>query len=125
MWQKIFFLAMAGAFGALSRYGIAEFVQRRAGAHFPFGTMAVNLLGCFLAGLIISLAAGRLQMDPELRLIILVGFMGAFTTFSTYIFETSELLKNGQWVSASINVLLQNTIGIIAIFTGLFVGRSV
>ncbi|MBZ0302744.1 MAG: CrcB family protein, partial [Anaerolineae bacterium] len=83
----------------------------------------VNVLGSFLFGLIWSLAEGRLAITPQTRTIILTGFMGAFTTFSTFMFETGGLMRDAQWLLAAGNVALQVTLGLICLFIGLAVGQ--
>ncbi|MBI5114846.1 fluoride efflux transporter CrcB [Candidatus Poribacteria bacterium] len=124
MLQKLLWLTLAGALGTLARYGIAGTVQRGLGGEFPWGTLAVNLAGCFLAGIFLSLAEGRL-IGGEARTIIFIGFMGAFTTFSAFVLETSELLQDTQWAWAMGNIMLQNACGIVIFFVGLILGRLV
>ena len=125
MLVKLVCLAGAGAAGTLARYGLAGLVQRHAGAAFPWGTLAVNTLGCFLAGLVWSLAEERGLFSAETRVIMLIGFMGAFTTFSTFALETDLLLRDAQWARALANLLLQNSLGLSALLLGLFAGRTV
>ncbi len=121
--QKLAWIALAGAAGTLCRFGLAGLVQRGLGAGFPWGTAVVNILGCFLFGLVWVLAENRLVISGETRLIVLVGFMGAFTTFSTFAFETGQLLRDSEYLLAAGNVLLQNGVGISAMLAGLLVGR--
>ncbi|KKL17840.1 hypothetical protein LCGC14_2481510 [marine sediment metagenome] len=125
MIQKLLLLAMAGALGTLARYGLARAVQRMIGMELVWGTLAVNVIGCFAFGLIMALASGRASITPEARIIILVGFMGAFTTFSTFIFETNQLLDQARWLHAAGSVILHNTVGILVLFAGLALGRSI
>jgi len=120
---KLALIAAGGALGALCRYGLAGFVHRFAPAGFPYGTSAVNILGCFLFGLVFTLADERLYIRPELRVFLLVGFMGAFTTFSTYIFETAQLARDFQWLAAGINLAAQIIIGFAALALGMAAGR--
>ncbi len=123
MLQKILLLALAGAFGTITRYALAGVVQKMSGHSFPWGTMAVNILGCFIAGLIWSLIEGRINISGELRIIIFVGFFGAFTTFSTFILESGELFRNSQYMLAMINIGMQNIFGLAAMFAGVMLGR--
>ena len=122
---KLSCLALAGALGTLARFGLSGFVQRVSGASFPWGTVIVNVTGCFLAGLLWSLFENRWEVSGQTRLLVLVGFMGAFTTFSTLILETSELLRSAKWMYAAINVTMQNGLGFIALFGGVALGRNV
>jgi fluoride exporter len=121
--QKLLWIALAGSLGALARYGFGGFVQKNAGGSFPWGTFAVNVTGCFLFGVVWSLAEERLLISSQTRTIVLVGFLGAFTTFSTYMFETGEFLRDSQWAFAVANIVLQNTVGIVCLFLGMAAGR--
>lgn len=121
--HKIVLLALAGACGTLARYWLSGAVHGVLGRDFPWGTAAVNLTGCLLFGLIWVLADERQLIRAELRLVILVGFMGAFTTFSSLIFETGELLRGSQWVYAGLNLIGQNLLGFAAFALGAALGR--
>lgn len=121
---KIILLAMAGGAGTVARYGIASLTQHAYKGAFPLGTLIVNVLGCFLFGLMWSLADARLTViTPEVKLIVLVGFMGAFTTMSTFAFESGMLMRDSMWTLAIINIIAQNTFTIIAVFIGMAAGR--
>jgi CrcB protein len=122
VWKELSWLALAGAAGTLSRYGLSGCVQWLTGEKFPWGTLAVNVVGCFLFGLIWTLAEDRLVIAGQTRFIILTGFMGAFTTFSTFGFETGELLRDSQYWRAVGNVLANNVLGILAVLLGLAFG---
>jgi CrcB protein len=121
--SKFALLAGAGALGTLARYILSGLAHRVCGENFPWGTLAVNMLGCLLFGLVWPLAEERLVISGQMRLIILTGFMGAFTTFSTFAFETSNMLSLGQWGAALANLTAQNVCGILAILAGLALGR--
>jgi len=123
MIQKLAWLALAGALGTLARYGLAGFVHRIDGASFPWGTVTVNLTGCFLAGLLWTLFENRWPVSGEIRTLVLVGFMGAFTTFSSLILETGELLGSGEWMRAAVNMAIQNGLGLVALVAGTALGR--
>jgi CrcB protein len=120
---KLAWLAGAGALGTLARYGVGGVIQRAFGGAFPWGTLVVNALGCLLFGLVWALAEERLVISGETRLILLVGFMGAFTTFSTFAFETGAMLRDAEWSFALANVLSENVLGIACFFAGLALGR--
>lgn len=123
--QKFVLIALAGGAGALSRYGLAGLVQRLAGGSFPLGTFVVNMLGCLLFGLVWGLLEERAAFGPQARVIVLTGFMGAFTTFSTFAFESVALMRAGQWLFAAVNVAGQNLIGFIVLFAGLKLARLI
>ena len=117
-------IALAGSLGTLARYGLGGLVHRLVPWPFPWGTIAVNILGSFLFGLVWALAQERSMISAEARIIVLAGFMGAFTTFSTFMFETGELLRNSQWALAAGNLLLQNLLGLVAVFAGWALARA-
>jgi len=119
MVQKLIWIAAAGGLGSLSRYGLAGLVHRFVGGTFPWGTFAVNALGCLLFGVIWGLVETRAPFGPQVRAMVLTGFMGAFTTFSTFIFETTELLRGGQHLAALLNLAGQNVLGLACLFLGL------
>jgi fluoride exporter len=123
LWQKLLLLAVAGAAGTLARFGLGGLVQRIVPSAFPWGTIAVNALGCLLFCFGWSLAEDRLVISGATRTILLVGFMGAFTTFSTFAFETAQLLDDSQWLAAAGNVMLQNVAGIALVLVGIAVGK--
>lgn len=125
MFQKFVFLAVAGAMGALARYGLAGAVHRWLGSSFPWGTAVVNFVGCLLFGLVWATAVERGSIGPEMRTVVLVGFVGSFTTFSTFVSETSQLFSGAQLFLGFANIVLQVTIGIAMFFLGLFLGRVI
>ena len=123
--MKLVWIAVAGALGTLARYWLGGKVQRITGGSFPWGTMVINVSGCFVFGVFWALAVERFYISGETRIIVLLGFMGAFTTFSSFIFETMELLKDSQWLMAGINMVGQNLLGLIGLFVGWTLGRMV
>jgi CrcB protein len=125
VWQKIVLIAVLGAVGTLCRYGMGIWMQERTGSNFPWGTVVVNLLGCLAFGLIWSALQNRWPTSGETRMIILVGFMGAFTTYSTYMFELAEQLRDSQWLAASGYFALHNLGGWAAMVLGITLGKWV
>ena len=125
MIQKLLLIALAGGAGALARYGLGGLVQRWTGGGFPWGTVAVNVVGCFLFGLVVTAASERFGLSVEMRIIILTGFMGAFTTFSTFAYESQQLMADGQWLWAFGNIALQLVVGVAMMIAGIAVGRAV
>ena len=123
MIQKLAWLSLAGALGTLARYGLAGFVHRIDGSSFPWGTVAVNIIGCFIAGWLYVMFENRWPVSGETRTIILVGFMGAFTTFSAMILETGILLRSTDWLYAAANITLQNGVGFISLWAGMTLAR--
>lgn len=131
MWYKLIWLAAGGALGTLARYGLAGLVQRLGGSFlnhgseglFPWGTLAVNVLGCFLFGLIWSMTEQGFRVDGHLRLAVFTGFLGAFTTFSTYAFESGQMFRDSQWLLLAGNVMAQNGLGLVAVLLGFAIGK--
>jgi len=121
--EKLLWIGLAGVLGTFARYGLSGAVQRACGTAFPCGTLAVNVLGCFLFGIVWTLAEDRLSISAEVRTVVLIGFMGAFTTFSSFAFETAQLLRDAQWASAAVNIVAQNVLGLVGLFLGLMAGR--
>jgi fluoride exporter len=111
--MKILYLILGSVAGGLARYYLAGTVYRVAGSGFPYGTLAVNLAGCFILGLLAGLAEDKLLLGPDARLLLMIGFCGAFTTFSTFIFETDGLLREGEWLSALLNVTASIVFGFV------------
>lgn len=116
-------LFLAGGLGSLLRYGMAGWVQERAGSGFPWGTLGVNALGCLAIGLLATLAEERSAMSPELRMALLVGFLGGFTTFSTFGLETWRLLAGAEVAAAAANVALSVSLGLAAVVAGVQLAR--
>jgi CrcB protein len=125
MFQKLMYLALAGAAGTLVRYWLSGIVQRNIITEFPLGTAVVNLLGCLVFGILWAFLENRLSIGGQVRIILFVGFFGAFTTFSSLMFETAQLMEDSQWLWASSNVILQNILGLVGIIIGLAIGRLI
>lgn len=104
--ERLFFICLAGAFGTGARYLIGYWVTDRFGTGFPYATLWVNLAGCFLMGLLMTLVTSTPALSPTARLALTVGFLGGFTTYSSFNYETTELLRNGAPWSALLNVSL-------------------
>lgn len=121
--MKLLLLVVAGGGGTLARYPLSGLVLRWHDSGFPWGTLAVNVLGALLFGVLWALAEKRLVLSPEMRTVVLVGFLGGFTTFATFAFETVETLRSGNWWIAGVNLAAQNGLGIAALIAGLSVGR--
>jgi len=125
MITRLLLIATAGAAGAASRYLLSGFVQRLFGSDFPWGTWAVNILGSFFFGLVWILSEERYLISGQARLLILTGFMGAFTTFSTYIFESANMAGAGNWLSFTANIAGQNLLGFACFYIGIVLGRII
>ena len=123
MIAKILILSTGGALGAVLRYGLGGVVHKVAGPHFPFGTLFVNVLGCFLIGFLGVFHQEKLMFGPHLKLFLMVGVLGAFTTFSAFGFETWELATSDQFIKAGLNVLLNIILCFLGLWLGVLIGR--
>ncbi len=119
---KFIHLIIGGATGTVARYALSSAAYRAFGAGFPYGTFAVNLLGCFILGFLVSFSERKLFLDPNMRLLLMVGFCGAFTTFSTFILETANLMKDGEMTRAFLNVVVSVVIGFVVLRAGIMLG---
>lgn len=117
-------VGVGGAIGAIARYLLGDAVHRWIPGFFPYGTFVVNVVGCLVFGVIVGLAESRFVVGPVARIFLLVGILGGFTTFSSFTFETFELLRSGQIFAAAVNVIGQVAIGFVALWAGLGAGRA-
>jgi len=124
MMMKLVFLAVGGVTGTLARYFLSGSVHGALGTHFPHGTLVVNLFGCLIIGFLAALTEGRFALGPDMRLLLMVGFCGAFTTFSALIGETSGLIRDGETLRALVYVLLSVLVGFIVFRIGFFLGDA-
>ena len=122
--QKTIFIALAGLAGTLIRYWLSGFVARQYGETFPWGTLAVNLIGSFLAGAIYYLAEERFLISPPVRTIIFIGLLGGFTTFSSYGLQTFTLLRDGEIGLATLNIAVSNVLGLFMVWAGYVVFKA-
>jgi len=121
---KLLLIALGGGAGTLARFGTHLLTRGLAErATFPIGTLAVNLIGCFLIGYLQGLLVERLVLREEYRLALIVGFLGGFTTFSTFGWDAATLLRDGQTVRAMIYVTASNVLGVALVFAGYGVSR--
>jgi fluoride exporter len=122
---KWLLLLVGGGLGALARYVFSGLAYQLLGLRFPFGTLCVNVFGCFLAGFVIILAEEKYFLSPNIRLFLLIGFLGAFTTFSTYILESVNLFKDGEMFMVFINLFGSLCLGLLFFYLGIILGRAI
>jgi len=116
---NLIILGLGGSLGAISRYLLSEYVQNLfKQTSFPYGTLAVNILGCFVLGLLTHVAGAKGLLDAQTRLFLMVGFVGAFTTFSTFSVESASLFQTGQGAAGLLNILTSNLLGLFFVFIG-------
>jgi CrcB protein len=116
---RLLLIALFGAIGTLARYGLQGVVQYRATSAFPYGTLLVNLSGCFLLGLIGQFTLNRLVISPDWRVAIAVGFFGGYTTFSSFGWETAKMLEDGEWLRATTYVVASVVAGLLLSVAGI------
>jgi CrcB protein len=123
LWLRLLCVALAGSAGSLARWGLSHASQNWLGHRWPWGTLVVNVLGCFLFGLVIEFSRGR-PSETLLRLVLLTGLAGAFTTFSTFAFDTWQLHHDRGLLWGAVNLSLHIVLGLAALVLGLVVGRT-
>jgi fluoride exporter len=116
---RILLIALFGAVGTLARYGLQGVVQVRTGGTFPYGTLLVNLTGCFLLGLIAQFTMNHMVIPPDWRVAIAVGFFGGYTTFSSFGWETAKMMEDGEWLRASAYVAASVVAGLFLSVAGI------
>jgi fluoride exporter len=121
--MRILCIGLAGLVGTLGRYWLSGVVARRYGETFPLGTLFVNIIGCFLAGLLFYLMQERFLVNQTLRTVVLIGFLGGFTTFSSYGLQTFTLLREGEFAFAALNLFVSNTVGLLMVWAGYSVAK--
>jgi CrcB protein len=122
--QQLLAIAIGGAAGSVLRFLISSNIYRVIGRDFPYGTLTVNVLGSLMMGVIFVLVTERLLLAAEWRSILMIGFLGAFTTFSTFSMETVSLIENGEMLKAALNAILSVVLCIGATWIGLGLGRQ-
>jgi fluoride exporter len=119
--EKYALIAVRSALGGLSRYIVGLLVMQAYGGRFPLGTLVVNVSGSFLYGPLMTLTVERLPLLPNLRLLLVIGFLGSYTTFSSFEYETFQALRNGGRLLAGLNVVASVIAGYLAVWTGVAV----
>jgi CrcB protein len=120
--ENYLLVVLGSAAGGVSRYALGGLVADRWGAAFPWGTLIVNVTGCFAIGLIMAFAE-RTGLDPRWRLLLTIGFCGGYTTFSSFAYETMQLLEARDWLLVAAYVLASNVIGLAALWCGQTLAR--
>jgi CrcB protein len=121
---KYWVVGLGGFLGSILRFWLGGYISNRMGARFPYGTFVINVTGSFLIGLVVTLLAERTHWSPNLRYLIPIGFIGGYTTFSTFELETFQSLRDGELLSAFLNVILSVGAGFLAVWLGVIAGRT-
>ncbi len=117
-------IALGGALGAMGRFASSQWLYGLIGRSFPYGTLFVNFIGSFLAGLLAVMLLERMAASPEIRAFLFIGFLGSFTTFSTFSLETVNLFISGDTLKAFVNMLVNVFVCVMACWLGLLLGRQ-
>ena len=122
---QLAFIAAGGATGALLRYWMSSGIYALLGRSFPYGTLTVNVVGSLIMGFLYVFMIERMDVSAEWRAALMIGLLGAFTTFSTFSIETLNLLESGEQLKAALNVILSVTLCLLGCWLGMIVGRNV
>ncbi len=123
--EKFLIISLGAVLGANTRFWISDWAARKLGSGFPYGTLIINLTGSLLLGFFLTLATEKLALDPRWRLLIAIGFFGSYTTFSTYTFESLNMLLGGQWLPGLTNLIGSAVLGILAAAAGMTLGKLI
>ncbi len=121
--MKYLWVGLGGALGSIARYVVGLVIYERMGTRFPYGTFVINVSGCFVIGLVLTMLDERLGLSPAWREAMAIGFVGAFTTFSTFEYETLRAVQHGQGATALTYLVGSVVLGFVAVWAGATVGR--
>ena len=122
---KYWMVGLGGFLGSIARFWLGAYITYRMGARFPYGTFVINITGSFLIGLIVTLIAEHAQWSPNLLYFIPIGFIGAYTTFSTFELEAFRSVRGGDVLLALLYVLTSVTVGFVAVWLGVVTGKTI
>jgi CrcB protein len=123
--QKYLFIALGGALGSLARFWVGSTIAGRMGTRFPYGTFVINITACLIIGFSLTLLGRRTDLNPAWRFLIPIGFVGAYSTFSTFEWETFSSLQTGAFIIAALYVVLSFVLGLVGVWCGVLVARAV
>jgi CrcB protein len=122
--QKYLFIAVGGALGALTRFWVGSMIANRLGTKFPYGTFLINITACLIIGFSLTFLGKRTELNPAWTYLIPIGFVGAYSTFSTFEWETFSSLQTGAFFIAALYVALSFFLGLLAVWCGIVIARS-
>lgn len=125
MWSKLLIVGIGGFIGAVARYGLSGLAHTQLGSAFPYGTLAVNVLGCLLMGVLMHVSTERHILSSDARLLIMVGLLGSLTTFSTFGYETLEYLRDREPTLALLNIAANLILSLAAVWIGWIGSRAI
>lgn len=121
---KYVMVGVGGFMGAIARFVLGSYIGNRFGSRFPYGTFVINMTGSFLLGVVMTVLAEKTDANPNWRYLVPIGFIGAYTTFSTFEYETLRTVQDGQMLIGFANVALSVIVGFAAVWAGIVVGRT-
>jgi fluoride exporter len=122
---KYLMVALGGGMGSVLRFWVGGYVSNRLGTRFPYGTFVINVTASFLIGFILTLLAERTHWSPNWRYLIPVGFIGGYSTFSTFEYESFRVFQDGELLITGLNVVLSVVLGFLAVWLGVITGRTI
>jgi len=122
---KYLAVGVGGFVGSIARFWLAVYVGQRMGTRFPYGTFLINISGSFLIGLVMTILTERTHLSPTYRYLIPIGFIGGYTTFSTFEYETLRAIQDGQLTIGLLNIVLSVVFGFVMVWTGAIVGKAI
>lgn len=124
LWTNYLWIALGAIAGASARYFLGLLIARDFSSAFPYGTLLINVSGSLIVGFFLVFSTERVLLDPKWRLLVVIGFCGSYTTFSSYAYESFALIERGQWLLTGINVIGSNTLSLAALFAGAALARA-
>jgi fluoride exporter len=122
---KFLIVGIGGFMGSILRFWLATYIGRRMGTRFPYGTFVINVTGSLLIGFVMTVLTEKTHLSPNWRYLIPIGFIGGYTTFSTFEYETLRAVQDGQFAIGTLNVVLSVLVGFLMVWTGAMVGKAV
>jgi fluoride exporter len=122
---KLFMVGIGGFAGSVARYWVGAYVGQRMGTRFPYGTFLINITGSFLIGFVMTVLTEKTSLSPNWRYLIPIGFIGGYTTFSTFEYETLRAVQDGQFTAGILNVVLSVIVGFAMVWAGAVAGKAV
>jgi len=122
---KYWMIGIGGFIGAIARFWLGGYISNKLGTRFPYGTFVINCTGSFLIGFILTLLAERTHLSPNWRYLIPIGFIGAYTTFSTFEYEILRSVQDGEFLIAGLNIALSVVVGFVCVWLGMITGKTI
>lgn len=122
--QKYIYIALGGSLGSIARYWVGSTIASRLGTKFPYGTFVINITACVIVGFSLTYLNRRIELNPAWRFLVPIGFVGAYSTFSTYEWETLSTVRSGAFLEASLYAFSSLFLGLIAVWAGILIAEK-